>query len=148
MNLKYNKRSTEWLRKGVPGKIIDIKLMVNGQKISLDEYKNIEVNSGINSLGAIISLSNGDTITIPEKEFNVDKDKQLHLLFANKNYKILNMIFNPLALALVVLGVIIGVLIPTIGLIMLFAGMVILTVMPNTYVYKKHGSDAFKILLT
>lgn len=148
MKLKYNKRSTEWLRKGIPGKIDSISLLINGEVTKLDQYQNIEVQSGSNKIGTIIKLSNGDTINLHEKDFDVTKDMQLHLLFANKNLKIQNMLINPIGLGLMLLGVIIELLIPTIGILMLFAGMVALTVTPNTYAYKKHGSKAFKILLT
>lgn len=148
MKLKYNKRSTEWLRKGIPSKIDSISLLINGESIELNQFHNIEVQSGSNKIGAIIKLSNGDTINLHEKDFDVTKDMQLHLLFANKNLKIQNMLINPIGLGLMILGIIIGLLIPAVGILMLFAGMIALTVTPNTYAYKKHGSEAFKILLT
>lgn len=148
MKLRYNKRSTEWLKKGIPGKIENLELLLNGEHIALNENKDIEVKAGSNTIGAIVKITKGDIIHIAEKEFNINSDKQLHLLFANKNYKVQNMVINPLGLLLLVIAVFVGVLLPSIGIVMLLIGMVILTLMPNAYVYKKHGNDAFKVLLT
>lgn len=148
MKLFYNKRSTEWLKKGIPGNIKQITMIVNSQEETLNEYRNIEVETGSNLIGATIELSNGEVIKIEEKEFNVERDMQLHILFASKNYKIQNMIINPKAFALLLLASVFAALIPILSVVLISIGMLALVLIPNTYVYKKHGSDAFKILLT
>ncbi len=148
MKLKYNNRSTEWLKKGVPGQISSIDLVLNGNEIRLDEYQDIELDKAENLIGANIKLENGDILQIKPQQFTVDKDMQLHLLFANKNYKLLNTLVNPLGLGLMVIGAVLAALIPAFGAVILLAGVVALTVTPNTFIYKKYGADGFKVLLT